>query len=227
MNDLIQSFEYSFNAEPVNELLNDISDTAFDALIDSDAINGIPVLGFLNSVRKINNSIQDYMLAKKMYKFLYNTSNLSIAEKAGFVVDLEEVSHERAFETLFLLIDRIDNVNKIGILTNLIRSRVWGHISIEDFVRLTIVLERIPYPDLKYIKNYLENCDEPGVTEMLNAAGILYASVVGNDSQYKLNSIGEKFLKYGLDYEFDMHGSYIQTVNAAISWEDIDEITKG
>ena len=79
MNDLIQSFEYSFKAEPVNELLNDISDTAFDALIDSDAINGIPVLGFLNSVRKINNSIQDYMLAKKMYKFLYNTSNLSKA----------------------------------------------------------------------------------------------------------------------------------------------------
>ena len=56
---------------------------------------------------------------------------------------------------------------------------------------------------------------------MLNAAGILYESVVDQDSLYRLNSIGEKFLKHGLCYEFNEHGSYTKTVNAEISWGKI------
>ena len=221
MNDLISSFEVSFNEESVNDFLIELADSTFDKLINSDTLNGIPVLGFMNSVRKINNSIQEYRIAKKLFYFLYNTKDLSTEEKTGFIYDLENVNQENAYESLYSLIDRIDNANKIHILANLIKSRVWKEISIEDFVRLTIVLERIPYPDLNNIKKYTENCNEPGVTDMLNAAGILYESVVDQDSLYRLNSIGEKFLKHGLCYDFNVHGSYTKTVNAEISWENI------
>lgn len=80
------------------------------------------------------------------------------------------------------------------------RHKIWGRITIDEFIRLTIVLERIPYPDLFRIANYTVDYYESGVADMLYAAGILYQSVIdaNSTSKYRLNSVGEQFLKFGL-----------------------------
>lgn len=228
MRDIIESFKASFDAEPSKDLIYDVSDLAFDAFIDSTALNGIPIFGFLNSIRKIGDSIQDYRLARKLYNFVYYTSDISSAQRAEFMVEYQAINQENAYESLFAMIDRIDNVNKIAILSNLMRHKIWGRITIDEFIRLTIVLERIPYPDLFRIANYTVDYYESGVADMLYAAGILYQSVIdaNSTSKYRLNSVGEQFLKFGLCEDIQLQDKYITSVNAAIEWHDIEKVTK-
>lgn len=228
MRDIIESFKASFDAEPSKDLICDVSDLAFDAFIDSTALNGIPIFGFLNSIRKIGDSIQDYRLARKLYNFVYYTSDISSAQRAEFMVEYQAINQENAYESLFAMIDRIDNVNKIAILSNLMRHKIWGRITIDEFIRLTIVLERIPYPDLFRITNYTVDYYESGVADMLYAAGVLYQSVIdaNSTSKYRLNSVGEQFLKFGLCEDIQLQDKYITSVNAAIEWHDIEKVTK-
>lgn len=51
----------------------------------------------------------------------------------------------------------LDNINKQKNLANLTKARINGQISIEDFFRLSNMLERIPYVDLESLHNYIEN----------------------------------------------------------------------
>jgi hypothetical protein len=59
-------------------------------------------------------------------------------------------------------------------------------------------------------------------------AGILYQSVIdaNSTSKYRLNSVGEQFLKFGLCEDIQLQDKYITSVNAAIEWHDIEKVTK-
>lgn len=100
------------------------------------------------------------------------------------------------------MIDRIDNINKGGVLANLTKAKMGGEITIEDFFRLSCVAERIPFSDFKYLPEFVNRNYLPGgVTELLQSAGALSQVVVtseDNHDWFELSPVGSKLLKYGL-----------------------------
>lgn len=119
----------------------------------------------------------------------------------SFLVELENNAREFSGYVITQLVNKTDNVNKVTVLANLIKSRVNNEISIHDFFRLSSMLDRIPYIDLneleKYQKAYYDNS---GDTELLYATGALKLDTIDAHSEdlYILSELGTKLLKYGM-----------------------------
>ena len=124
----------------------------------------------------------------------------------NFISEYTEKNKEDGCEVLLALLDRLDNTNKVNILTNLMKAKIKEEISIEDFIRLCAVLERIPFSDINELQKYKEDYYENGSTDILLSAGVLSNTVIdANDTdKYRLNSLGVMLLKHGLQQDVDV-----------------------
>ncbi|UVR08246.1 hypothetical protein NXW74_18555 [Bacteroides ovatus] len=129
---------------------------------------------------------------------------------------------ENGCEALFAVLERLDNINKVNILANLIKAKIRCNISIENFIRLTTILDRIPYSDLSELSKYTKDYYEDGSTDILLSAGVLYETVLDtNDTnKYRLNTLGAMLLKYGLLEDVDVE---IQSTTHLkdLEWKDL------
>lgn len=225
--EIVESFQNSFENDNTIDFVIDAADWAFDKFVNSDAVNGVPVVGMLNGVYKIYKNVQAYRLAKKVYLFLYHTKAIDAEKKRKFVEEYIESNQEDGIDALLSVIDQLDNQNKVGIMTNLLKAKVDEVITIYEFNRLVACLRRIPYSDILKLKDYVDHYYEPGVTEVLYAAGVLYLShedFEEDTNKYKLNYNGAQLLKYGLKVDVEIPADFRVRRNAVVVDRDIDVI---
>ena len=225
--EVVETFKSSFESDNAIDMAIDVTDLAIDKFIDSDAINGVPVIGLLNASYKVYKNVQAYRLAKKVYLFLYHTNELKIEQKRQFVEDYIESNQEDGIDALLSVIDQLDNQNKVEILANLLKAKIEGKISIFEFNRLVSCLQRVPFSDINRLKDYMEDHYEPGVTEVLYAAGFLYLShedFENSTNEYKLNHNGVQLLKYGIGHEVEMPTDFKVKRLSFVTTEEVDDI---
>ena len=225
--EIVESFQNSFENDNTIDFVIDAADLAFDKFVDSDVVNGVPVVGMLNGVYKIYKNVQAYRLAKKVYLFLYHTKEIDAEKKSKFVEEYIESNQEDGIDALLSVIDQLDNQNKVGIMTNLLKAKVDEVITIYEFNRLVACLQRIPYSDILKLKDYKDHHYESGVTEVLYAAGVLYLShedFEEDTNKYKLNYNGAQLLKYGLEVDVVIPTDFKVKRKAVVKDSDIDEI---
>ena len=95
------TFEETIKSETARELIVQSADIAFSKIAESGLLNGIPIFGLMNGAVKL---IHDFR---------------------NFIYDYEQVNKENGYELLLSVIDRLDNLNKIDIMTNFVRNRVY------------------------------------------------------------------------------------------------------
>ena len=194
-------------------------------------INIIPGIG--GAVAQEIQVIKDYKAAEFFRKFtayILDLSDTTLEERAKFSKEIEETAQDYPGNVLLGMIDRLDNINKQSILANLTKARINEWISIEDYFRLSSMLERIPYVDLKLLPLYIDNYyDETGDTELLYATGALNLSILDpNDgNKYVLSQLGTKLLYYGMGIDLDVERRKGPEIALeTISEEDIKQIIK-
>lgn len=203
---LVESFEDSLLNDDNKNLLATVGDAGLDAIITGGALDGVPILGILNGIFKVTKNFQMRRLYKKVVLFLYGLSDFSQRDKEKFLHEYTEANQEKGAEVLLAVIDKIDNANKITTLCNLMRAKINGEISIDNFVRLCQVIERLPYVDFKNLVKYKVDYSELGTDDVLYSSGVIYNSVIdanGGD-KYKLNYMGKLLLRFGLKIETDL-----------------------
>lgn len=218
---VVDSFESTFDMDNVKELMLTLGDGAIDVLTNNNAIDSFPVMGILHGIYKIGKNFNTARLMKKTWAFLWHTQKLTQEQKRKFLKDFSEANQERGAEVLLDIINRIENVNKIAVLCNLIKSRIAEYITIEELVRLVFILERIPISDLTKLYDYKENHYVPGESELLYASGLVYEAVLDRDngSQYALSANGRQLLKFGLGIDVEQNVVAKKEISGTV-WED-------
>lgn len=222
--EIVESFRSSFESDNTIDFVVESADLAFDKIVDSDAVNGVPVVGMLNGVYKIYKNVQAYRLAKKVYRFLYHTREIETEKKRRFVKEYIESNQEDGIDALLSVIDQLDNQHKVDIMARLLKAKVNEEITIYEFNRLVACLRRIPYSDILKMKDYKEHHYEPGVTEVLYVAGVLYLShedFEEDTNKYKLNYNGAQLLKYGLKEDVEIPTDFKVQRKAVVTDGDI------
>ena len=172
-------------------------------------VSAIPLVGgsLAAEIQTIKDSAADYKayeFFRKFTCFICELGELSDKQRAEFVTEVERVANDASGNVIMGLVDRLDNINKEKILANLVIAKGKGEISIEDFFRLSSMLERIPYVDLAKLELYNQDYyDDEGDSELLFATGALQQSVIDEEdgNKYVLSKLGRKLLKYGLRIE--------------------------
>ena len=200
-NEIVQSFEASFENENVAELVKTTGDIALDIATGTNSLDGIPVLGILSTIYKVTKDVKTYRLSQKIISFLYHTANLSVEKKKEFVREYLESNQEKTAALLLDVIDRVDNINKVRIICNLTIAKSDGFIDICEYNRLLSCIQSTPYTDILSLKNYTEQVYFPGQTEVLQSNALVYRSYeefYEDKLLYSLNRNGYLLLKYGL-----------------------------
>ncbi len=223
MEEIIESFQNTYDSSEAYETVVQLGDVAIDAAIESGVLDGVPILGTLKGLYKATKNVQLYRLMKKMHRFIFITHDTTLEEREKFITEYAEKNKENGCEALFSVIERIDNVNKVDVLANLIKAKIREQLTIKDFIRLSSILERIPYIDLNDLRNYLEDYYEDGSTDILLSVGVIYQSVLdGNgEDKYRLNHLGKLLLKHGLLVDVDIDNNRTTQINT-LQWEELD-----
>lgn len=219
---MVDSFELSFEKEPPKDLMLTLGDGAIDILTNNDAIDCFPVLKILHGIYKVGVNINTARLMKKTWTFLWNTQELTQEQKRKFIRVFSKANQERGAEVLLDIINRIENVNKIAVLCNLIKSRIAEYITIEELVRLVFILERVPISDLTKMHDYKENHYVPGESELLYSSGLVYEAVmdVKKGSQYALTLNGRQMLKFGLGIDVELNALVKKDIPGMLMFAD-------
>ena len=203
---IIKDFETSVqNSAEAEELFGDTTDDIIAVANQHGFIEKIPILGWVVKTQEAFQDFRNLVFCKKIYRFLIFTSRYSKKQIADFFEEYSSANQENGYESMLLVLERLDNYNKVGVMTNLLKAKLEGQLSMENYIRLVASLQQIPYVDLKYLPDYLESIGTRHDTYMLLAAGLLYNSEIGIDgvgkedgSRYQLNDNGLLFVNYGL-----------------------------
>lgn len=203
-------------------LSDDIAKLTNDSVIAT--LNMIPLVG--GYAAQMAQSVMEFQQADFFRKFvvlLYGIQDLSTQEREKFGEEIEVAAKDNSGSILAGMISRIDNINKSLVLANLIKAKVDGKIDIDDFFRLSLAVERIPYTDFKYLKEFVSvNYLSGGVTELFFASGVLNLVFIDSKSNnYVLSSLGQKLVKYGLSIDLDFFNPLGTDVE--LSWTDLSD----
>lgn len=174
-------------------------------------LNLLPIVGgALAGEIELAFDIQDACFFRNYIAYLYGLNDTTEEQRKEFLYEIEKTAEDYSGNVIAGMISRIDNINKGKILSNLTKAKIYGEISIEDFFRITTVVERIPYADFKYLsefrnKNYISG----GVSELLFSAGVIsQTGIDGNVDHdwFELSPIGTKLMKFGLGYDMVLKG---------------------
>lgn len=148
--------------------------------------------------------IENYKVSEFLRKFTVfalELTDMTTEERLKFSEELQRKVGDYPGNVLMGMIDRLDYIQKEKVLASLIKARIHGFISVDDFFRLSSMLERIPYVDLDRLENY-QNAyyDESGDSELLYSTGVLQMASIDEDkgNKYVLSLLGEKLIIFGL-----------------------------
>jgi hypothetical protein len=148
---LNQSFNDSLLAPGLNELAKDISEVSLDRIIEDPTFREVPLIGTLLNVYKVAVGIRGAFIVKKVAKFLFRLREISVEDRREFLNKLQkdEKYKGQVVEKLLLILDRLDEEDKAEVLGNLFKAAIEGKISVDEFLRLSVIVDKIYLKDLK------------------------------------------------------------------------------
>lgn len=170
--------------EDCGSITEDYLEMGIDLLMDEGVLKEIPIVKTVYALIKTPVSLWKAYNMKKLIYFCYYMKEIPKFERIKFVN--KAVYKDKHFgEKLLLVIDKIDELDKIRML--LLIFRAYGHrygISYDEFRQLCLCLENAYIGDLNCIKQYVESGKEYFGGESairLSNVGLTAMTIIGGD----------------------------------------------
>lgn len=211
---LTDTFKQSIQKR-VGDFNIDMSEIVLDSIIDSDAIKEIPIIKTIHAIGKIGLNIRNQFLIRKMYRLLFEIDSTSEEERIRFIDQIEsDNTKKNILDNLLILIDRIDNEEKMSIIGKLLKSMILETLDNDIGFRLFSIIDKAYIEDLKLLNfrfNKYRDVDlwmykyNNMVKESLSNLGLL--SPVYGDNSYQQKKLGISKTEYNIkDYKLTTLG---------------------
>lgn len=139
------------------EWLASLGEVALDSFLVDGLLKDIPVLGSIVGMIKGALAIRDHAFIRKLALFVLNSSGVSDKTKREF---RERLSSDPEFKKstathLAIVLDRLDVLEKAGILGRIFAAFIEGKITQAQLRRLSAALERVLLEDLFALRDFL------------------------------------------------------------------------
>lgn len=234
---VVKSFDETMEKGNLVDTFSQVSEFAIDQAIKNDLLKDIPVFGLLVSGYKTVVNIKDFRLTQKLFRFLYHLQDTTTEQRQKFVQKYVEVNQENTAASLLDILEKLNNGNSVPLVCNLMKAVINEQISIAQFNRLIIAIQRTAFTDLVQLEKYVNEYDEDGLSDALQAAGLIYQSTYDggsydtgeNNSKFKINQNGYLLLRYGFLKDKVYESPRFTAINAEpkleeLSIEEVDQI---
>lgn len=191
-------------SDGICDALAAVSDTALEVA------GLIPGVGTALDLAKSYRSVSDAIFVRKIARFMEQFSEMpSDTRKAFFAKFQSDEELERFGETVLLLLDKSDEIEKPAVIGRLFKAAALNFISLEDAKRISAAVNRAYFIDLSTLAQFEDELlsPTPEVSTTLNALGLLIVTGLDAGSlddenaggtYYKLSSYGRSLVRYGL-----------------------------
>lgn len=145
-----QQINEIIKSKDLKEITVDLVEKVLDNNIAEGVIKEIPILKFLIAARNIYNSYTDRVFLKKAMLVLLELGNVSWEERIQLTNDLLDESSSGA-EKILLAIDHLETHEKCKVFGRLCKLKAIGEIDVEEFKRLTKLIQDAYLNDLKLL----------------------------------------------------------------------------
>ena len=151
IHDLTETFRQSIQKR-IGDFNIDMSDIILDSIIDSETIKEIPIIKTIHAIGKIGLNIRNQFLIRKMYRLLFEIDSTSEEERIRFIEQLDsDNTKNNILDNFIILIDRIDNEDKMSIIGKLLKSMILETLDIDIGFRLFSIIDKAYIDDLKLL----------------------------------------------------------------------------
>lgn len=132
----------SVGAENLEKVSEGVIETALDCVLDEGVLREFPIFGTIVGVGRAIGNARDYILGRKIEKFLAEVSRLSWGDRARAVAELAgtEDQKERVGEVVIDMLDKADSDLKPELLGRLFVAVGRGRVSPADYLRLCAMI---------------------------------------------------------------------------------------
>ena len=205
--EIVETFDYAFERENLIDTFSQVGEFAVDQAIKNDVLKDIPVFGLLVSGYKTIANVKDYYLTRKIYRFLYNLQDTKPEERQKFSKKYCDANQEKTALSLLNILDQLNNGNMIPIICNLMKAVIKEELTVAQFNRLVMAIQKTAFTDLAQLAKYQEEYDEDGLSGALVASGLIYQSTYDGgtaeggtaENKFMISPNGMLLLKFGMN----------------------------
>jgi hypothetical protein len=200
--------------EHLETIFEDLTEVTLDSLMQDGVLKEIPIIATVVGLLKTSNNIREKIFAKKLLNFFYALKDIPIKKRIDFIQRLDETKgfKKKVGETIIVLLEQIDNLEKPKIIGNLFKAYILENISFHDFSKISSSVNRINLDDLvQFFESTRTGIKLPQlIKENLAFNGLMSATIleqaltfdmthISPDLDYFINEFGEKLIKYGFN----------------------------
>ncbi len=150
-----KSLELVIKDSDLLSLSKDFTEVAVDGIMDDGVLKDLPLVGGVVGVIKFGNSINKFLAAKKIYKFLFELHDIPENKR---VKKIDEINGSKKYqssvgEMIFELLDRIDSDGKPEIIGKLFAAVIEEKIDYRTYLKCAHIVKNIFYYDLEELKS--------------------------------------------------------------------------
>jgi hypothetical protein len=174
--------------EKLSELTLDYAELSLDFFMENDVLKDIPLFGTFFKFFKTATNIKDQIFLKKLYSFLFHLKDIPLNKRVEFINNLED-SKQKVGEKLLILIEKLDDLDKPKMISNLFRAVIEEKISYEEFLIISNAVANSYINDLKKLKSKNISYD---IQERLSHNGIFAVSLTTRRDLNIVDEINER-----------------------------------
>jgi hypothetical protein len=146
------------------ELAADITEFTIDQILEDGILKEIPWVGWIFKAKLVYTSITDRILFAKIARFLLKQNSIKLKYKTNFLNNLKKNPSQKSKigTTLLLILDKINDLNKVDILASVFEHFLSKDITFSDFTRIAHAIEQAHIDDILSLQ------DNPNYENLLN-----------------------------------------------------------
>lgn len=153
MSNIPERFSEAYKSEDLVNISVDLIESVLKNDLTSEIAKETPIVKYLFAVKNFITSFSDRVFVKKAFYVLHEIKNVGEKERQEFISELED-RYVSGNEIILMTIDKIESVQKSVVFGRLCVLRAEMKISLDDFKRLTKVIQDSYLDDLHLIAKF-------------------------------------------------------------------------
>ncbi|SHH79352.1 hypothetical protein [Winogradskyella jejuensis] len=150
-----KKFELVIKDSELPSLSKEFAEVAVDGIMDDGVLRDLPLVGSLIGAVKFGNSINKYLSAKKIYKFLFELHHIPQVQR---IKKIDEINDSKKYqssvgEMIFELLERLESDGKPEIIGKLFAAVITEEIDYRTYLKCAHIIKSMFYYDLEELKN--------------------------------------------------------------------------
>jgi hypothetical protein len=172
------------NSSELKNITIDMVEKVLDNQISEELLKEVPIIKTLVGIRNVYTTYTDRIFIKKAMNVLMELSDINWKDRVELNRDLDD-ENSSGTEKILMAIDRLETIKKCQVFGRLCKLKALNKLDLEDFSRLTKLIQDAYLDDLKLISYFVSEKEKKDWT-------------ISEEEYYPLISLG---LIYQVQYE--------------------------